>query len=129
MTDKQKQAIKVLNHIREVEEAMDDEEYFLLLDFVVGIPQPIINMPFQRIETTPSDDLWWHKDGELFKHRSTPFDPRRNYEPDGKFGSPTATTELTMQGKSASSITEKMKAKENEMSYGDRLIKEGRSPI
>lgn len=41
MTEKQKQAIQVLNRIRDLcgiraNEALTEEEYFLLLDFIVG---------------------------------------------------------------------------------------------
>lgn len=147
MTDKQKQAIRILNSMHERKFA-DDEEYFLLLDFIVGQPQ-VTYIPW----TTEPKPIIYETD-DNFVHKSTPFDPQRNYEPDGIFGSPTAIdspndclmAEPTMQGGSASSgldpirldelrkmpggcesITDRIKAKENEMSYGDRLIKEGRS--
>ena len=38
MTDKQKQAIRVLNNIRAVSKALSENDYFLLLEFVVGEP-------------------------------------------------------------------------------------------
>ena len=46
MTEKQKQAIQVLNRIKDlsgirVEDKLTEEEYFLLLDFIVGKDNPV----------------------------------------------------------------------------------------
>lgn len=46
MTEKQKQAIQILNRIKDLsgiraEEALTEEEYFLLLDFIVSKDTPV----------------------------------------------------------------------------------------
>ena len=121
MTDKQKKAVMTINALFEHcgEKVFTYDEYFLLLDFVVGIPEPIINMPFQRTEPYYPNGTWI---------TTTPFDPQRNYEPDGRFGKVTCTDTDEPIRASATSITDTMKAKDKELSYGEKLIKEGRSP-
>ena len=49
MTDKQKEAVKLLNEIRYAGESrpLNDDEYFLLMDFVVNNEQQISGIPFQ----------------------------------------------------------------------------------
>ena len=117
MTDKQKQAIMVINALFEHcgEKVFNYDDYFLLLDFIVG-QSPIINVPFQREE--PFKPITWER----------PFwdDGITCSEPIGE-----RATSGFMQPKTSDepSITESIKAKEDGMSYGDRLIKEGRSPL
>lgn len=86
MTEKQKQAIRVLNNIRAVSKVLSEKDYFLLLDFIIGQPP---NIPFQREEPFKPMEVW--------------YDTNKNYEPDGIFGPVTATTEPTMMGQSATS--------------------------
>jgi hypothetical protein len=50
MTDKQKQAIMILNNLHQ-QLSINDDEYFLLLDFIIGHKEPII--------TLPSNHNWW----------------------------------------------------------------------
>lgn len=102
MTEKQKEAIMILNNIRAVSKALSEENYFLLLDFIVGQP-PIVNIPFQR-ETPYPYETWITTSGySQPEHPLDELNPIRYENNDQQ--------------------------KEDEMSYGDRLIKEGRSPL
>ena len=49
MTDEQKQAMKVLNRVRE---KMTDDEYFMLMDFIV-------REPVTKIEYVPQPTIPW----------------------------------------------------------------------
>ena len=68
MTEKQKQAIQVLNRIKDLsgiraEEALTEEEYFLLLDFVVGKDNPVYmpyypTYPYITCDSKPLPKAW-----------------------------------------------------------------------
>ncbi len=81
MTEKQKQAIRILNTLKGKFE-IDDDEYFLILDFVVGTHDQC-----PQVEVEP----WVNEPALLTK----------NYEPYGRFGG--VTCEPAMQGGSAMS--------------------------
>lgn len=56
MTEKQKEAILLINSLTGILKA---DEYFLLLEFIVANPIPIINVPFQQPYQPQPLDTWY----------------------------------------------------------------------
>ena len=62
MTERQKEAIRILNKIRQVSSscALSEDEYFLLLEFVVGNEPQMTYIPYQpTITPQPLDPRSW----------------------------------------------------------------------
>jgi|GEM_PF-5838814 hypothetical protein len=59
MTDKQKQAIRILNNLNERcgDDVFNEEDYFLLMDFVVNEPQ-LTYIPFTQTPPQPIDPIY-----------------------------------------------------------------------
>ena len=62
MTDKQKEAISILNEVLRAK-AVDDEEYFKLLDFIIEQPQQQV----QYIPYYPWNQPNWETEPHLFR--------------------------------------------------------------
>ena len=76
MTEQQKEAIKILNELK-YKEAIKDEEYFLLLDFIVknaSVNNYYTPTPFEPLK------VWYSKDST-------------GMEPNGRFGGVTSKTD------------------------------------
>lgn len=59
MTEKQKQAIRILNNLNERcgDNVFNEEDYFILLEFVVGEPQ-LTYIPFTQTPPQPIDPIY-----------------------------------------------------------------------
>lgn len=59
MTEKQKQAILILNRLHQQFRLsiFNDEDYFLLMDFIVG-NEPRITLPFTQTDPQPLDPVY-----------------------------------------------------------------------
>ena len=62
MTEKQKQAIKVLNNLMATG-VINDEDFFVLMEFVVDKRESITVIPWHEPYWTSPDVPWWVKDG------------------------------------------------------------------
>ena len=62
MTEKQKQAIKVLNNLMATG-VINDEDFFVLLEFVVDKRESITVIPWHEPYWTSPDVPWWVKQG------------------------------------------------------------------
>ena len=59
MTERQKQAIALINELRYDKKVITIEEYFLLLEFIVGSNEPQISyIPFTQTEPQPFDPVY-----------------------------------------------------------------------
>ena len=65
MTDKQKQAIRILNNLNERcgDDVFNEEDYFLLMDFVVNEPQ-LTYIPFTQTPPQPIDPIYLKQNKE-----------------------------------------------------------------
>lgn len=59
MTEQQKKAILILNRLHEQfgVSIFNDEDYFLLMDFIVG-NEPRMSLPFIQVEPQPIDPVY-----------------------------------------------------------------------
>lgn len=59
MTEKQKQAILFINELKYDRKALTVDEYFLLMEFIVGNSEPQITyIPFTQTDPQPIDPLY-----------------------------------------------------------------------
>ena len=59
MTEKQKQAILFINELKYDRKAITVEDYFLLMEFIVGNNEPQITyIPFTQTDPQPLDPLY-----------------------------------------------------------------------
>ena len=59
MTDKQKNAILFINELKYDRKAITFEEYFLLMEFIVGNNEPQITyIPFTQTDPKPLDPIY-----------------------------------------------------------------------
>ena len=79
MTEQQRKAIEILNHLRAPlvlsgDSAIDDDDYFCLLSFIIDKPQEIsVPTPYPVIQPWPAQPLtpiygqWWEVTCEVHK--------------------------------------------------------------